>query len=372
MYCSQTYAMGNIELFFCLYARDWRDPPYCNSSHSRLLGFFSTLPGIWRALQCMRRYADTRNAFPHLANGGKYLCTILYYMTLSLWRVHKTSELKAVFITFATINAVYCTFWDLIMDWSLMDPYAKHRFLRDRLGYRQIWLYYLAIVVDPILRFNWIFYAIFANDVQHSALLSFFISLSEVGRRGLWMLFRVENEHCTNVGRFRASRDVPLPYIADSSETVNSPEHDGTTRPSTEDGGRDSLTPMVSKASGTDIETGTPNTPATPAQPSPGSLRRRNTPRTPLLTPTLRHVGTMLRTAHAQDYAKKKVPVNTGDAEDGASSDEEDEDVGPETAEIENLRRSADLQGFRDMRQVDELMRSTDEQVDPGSSSGSA
>lgn len=80
---------------------------------------------------------------------------------------------------------------------GLLDPYAKHKFLRDTLGYKQIWLYYFALVADPILRFNWVFYAIFADDVQHSAVLSFFVSLSEVCRRGLWMLFRVENEHCT-------------------------------------------------------------------------------------------------------------------------------------------------------------------------------
>jgi xenotropic and polytropic retrovirus receptor 1 len=72
MFCSQTYAMGNIELFFCLYARGWRDPPQCNSGHSRLLGFFSALPGVWRAAQCLRRYGDTRNWYPHIANMGKY------------------------------------------------------------------------------------------------------------------------------------------------------------------------------------------------------------------------------------------------------------------------------------------------------------
>lgn len=189
--------MGNIELFFCLYATDWSDPPICNSSHSRLLGFFTALPGIWRALQCIRRYYDTRNIFPHLVNCGKYAMTILYYMALSLFRLSKTTEMKSLFITFATINAIYCSIWDVVMDFSLLDPYAKHRFLRNTLGYKQIWLYYFAMIADPILRFNWIFYAIFADEVQHSALLSFLVSLSEVCRRGLWMLFRVENEHCT-------------------------------------------------------------------------------------------------------------------------------------------------------------------------------
>ena len=124
-----------MELFFCLYAKGWNDPGQCNSTHSRLLGFFSTVPGIWRALQCLRRYYDTRNAFPHLVNCGKYTFTILFYMSLSLYRIDKNDSLKALFITFATVNSIYCckfsrcilfshwslTFtaiWDLAMDWS--------------------------------------------------------------------------------------------------------------------------------------------------------------------------------------------------------------------------------------------------------------
>lgn len=109
MFCSQTYAMGNIELFFCLYAGGWSNPTTCNSSHSRLLGFFACLPGIWRALQCVRRYKDTKNIFPHLVNCGKYTWTILFYMSLSLWRIHKVDQLRALFIFCATINSTYCS-----------------------------------------------------------------------------------------------------------------------------------------------------------------------------------------------------------------------------------------------------------------------
>ena len=124
MYCSQTYSMGvshsrhtnrgfadelqNLELFFCLYAHNWSNPAQCNSNHSRLLGFLSTLPGIWRALQCLRRYYDTRNAFPHLVNCGKYTFTILSYMTLSLYRIDKSMSLKALFIACSTVNSIYC------------------------------------------------------------------------------------------------------------------------------------------------------------------------------------------------------------------------------------------------------------------------
>lgn len=125
MFCSLTFALGvssyilpaanyffnliqGIELFFCLYAREWNDPVMCNSSHSRLLGFLTALPGIWRALQCIRRYHDTKVVYPHLYNCGKYTWTILYYMTLSLYRVDKSHQMRALFIVCATINGVYC------------------------------------------------------------------------------------------------------------------------------------------------------------------------------------------------------------------------------------------------------------------------
>jgi hypothetical protein len=213
MFCSLTYSLGNAELFFCLYAGNWNNPAVCNSSNSHLLGFLATLPGIWRAAQCIRRYLDSRSVFPHLVNCGKYFFTVMQYMTLSLYRTNQTAHTKAAFIAMATINGTYCSIWDLFMDWSLGDPKARRKFLRPTLAYRKhVWVYYVAMVLDPILRFNWIFYAIYTSDTRHSPLVSFLVSISEVLRRGMWTLFRVENEHCTNVENAKASRDIPLPY----------------------------------------------------------------------------------------------------------------------------------------------------------------
>lgn len=98
------------------------------------------------------------------------------------------------------------------MDFSLLQPHARYRFLRDITALKSRWPYYLIMTVDPILRFNWIFYTIFAHDTQHSSIASFLIGFAEVTRRGLWTLLRVENEHCANVAQYKASRDVPLPY----------------------------------------------------------------------------------------------------------------------------------------------------------------
>lgn len=119
MFCSLTYSIGNLSTFFCLFAGNWNTPAVCNSSHSRLLGFLTTLPGIWRAAQCLRRFWDTGSWFPHMANFGKYIFTILQYMTLSMYRINQNPQMKALFITMATINSIYCIIWDIFMDWSM-------------------------------------------------------------------------------------------------------------------------------------------------------------------------------------------------------------------------------------------------------------
>lgn len=58
------------------------------------------------------------------------------------------------------------------------------------------------MIVDPLIRFNFILYVIFVFQAQHSSVMSFIIALSEVCRRGFWSLFRLENEHCTKFVSF--------------------------------------------------------------------------------------------------------------------------------------------------------------------------
>ncbi|KAF2113668.1 EXS family-domain-containing protein [Lophiotrema nucula] len=243
--------------------------------------------------------------------------------------------------------------WDVFMDWSLGDTTARHRFLRKHLGYKKVWMYYVAMIIDPILRFNWIPYAILPLETQHSTTLSFGISLSEVCRRGLWTLFRVENEHCTNVGRFRASRDIPLPYdIPSPSISTRSTEEEERASHEYED-----LHPQVA-----DHEPqGKDHSPKQKTHPTPPSLaptaqgvttstdleaqrtrssthshRRRprastlGTDESPLQR-GLTRVGTIIRTAHAQDFERRRKP-ELGKEErnltkdDEGSSDEDDDD----------------------------------------------
>ncbi|PNP84665.1 hypothetical protein FNYG_02294 [Fusarium nygamai] len=346
IYCSLTYATANIELFFCLYANYWQNPVQCNSSHSRALGFLTALPPIWRFLQCLRRYKDTRNVFPHLVNGGKYTATIIAAVMLSLYRIHDSNTHLALFITFSTINSIYCSFWDLFMDFSLLQPNSTHWCLRDILALKRRWLYYFIMVVDPILRFAWIFYAIFTHNTQHSTIVSFMVAFMEVTRRGMWTLFRVENEHCGNVSQYKASRDVPLPYrieplIARASmdSTVASHQPDETA-------GVASLE--------TPSRLGTAESTAVSAGQAEEGLSRRRTGGAAPPPPPKRTFSRMLAEAHKQDFEKKRRPLEQTSedpaAELGQSDDEDDADEAVsllEMSEAEDLARASSSSRYR-------------------------
>jgi hypothetical protein len=199
------------------------------------------------------------------------------------------------------------------MDWSLLQPNAKRQYLRDVRAYKKSWYYYTAMVIDVILRFNWIFYIIYTHDLQHSSVASFLVAFSEVTRRGMWTLFRVENEHCANVIRFKASRDVPLPYpLAADHATLFAAPHSEHSSP--EPAGM----PTTSSPS---LHRNRSATSAAEAGETPGmgenTLRRRLT--------------RVFAEAHTQDFEKKRKP-GAGDSQNPANQKargvtEEDDEV---------------------------------------------
>ncbi|KAG9231489.1 SPX domain-containing protein [Amylocarpus encephaloides] len=306
----------------------------------------------WRLLLAglypVERYYDTRNVFPHLVNCGKYGMTILFYATLSIYRIHQSRSNLALFSTFATMNSIYVckyTVWDLLMDWSLLQPNASKRLLRDVRGFKHTWWYYGAMIIDPILRCNWIFYSMYTHDLQHSTLVSFLVALSEVTRRGIWTLFRVENEHCSNVARFKAARDVPLPYSIHTTSEEDL-ERQETEIPGVEVGGITStLTRHASHTTATALEArqGT-------STEDGGSLRRRPTP--------VRTFTKVIADAHTQDFEKKRKPgvgdsdsagnrrrdSEVGDDVDG-SSDDDDENDAEDILDAEDLIRQRNRNG---------------------------
>jgi hypothetical protein len=225
------------------------------------------------------------------------------------------------------------------MDFSLLQSGSRHWCLRDILAIKTRWLYYFIMVVDPTLRFAWIFYAIFTHNTQHSTIVSFMVAFMEVTRRGMWTLFRVENEHCGNVSQYKASRDVPLPYRIEplmarastdgSSVATQQPE-------ATHGVGSFEEPSRQGTAESTGVSLG---------QAEEGVSRRRTGTGPPPLKRTLTR---LLAEAHKQDFEKKRRPLEQTpedpSSELGPSDDEDDADEAVsllEMTEAEDLARAS-------------------------------
>lgn len=229
--CSLTYSMSDIAMFFCYYSRTPNS--LCGSAHSRAVGALSCIPSYWRMIQCLRRFADSGDWFPHLLNAIKYGFGVAYYAALCAYRISvDKSAYRKPFIALATFNSIVTAIWDIVMDWSLLQTRGNNWLLRKdlylagkrdwktgRYSFKGKIVYYLAMVWDILIRFQWIVYALAPQTIQQSATTSFILAITEILRRFVWIIFRVENEHVANVHLFKVTGESPLPYPVYRSDT---------------------------------------------------------------------------------------------------------------------------------------------------------
>ncbi|KAG0034316.1 hypothetical protein BGZ82_005786 [Podila clonocystis] len=232
---SLSYSIEQFEFAICAYIHRWNDLPlYCKTSQMWITPFVTALPPWFRFMQCVRRFKDTAEWFPHLVNAGKYTSSLVTLFVYFAFRHYGGNALKAAYIFMAIVSSSYTFVWDVYMDWGLLrfGKYGGaaygHPFLRPELVYSKVWVYYMAIVLDFVGRFAWVVRFMPLNvDVT---ILSFSLALVEVLRRWQWNFFRLENEHLNNCGQFRAIKDIPLPfhirYEGETSEPEDSDEED--------------------------------------------------------------------------------------------------------------------------------------------------
>lgn len=101
------------------------------------------LPAWFRFAQCLRRYRDSREAFPHLVNAGKYSTTFLMVIFATL-RAYHASEYESTWenpytvcwILSSLFASTYAYIWDIKMDWGLFDSNSgENKFLREEVVY---------------------------------------------------------------------------------------------------------------------------------------------------------------------------------------------------------------------------------------------
>ncbi|XP_034162457.2 xenotropic and polytropic retrovirus receptor 1a [Pangasianodon hypophthalmus] len=208
---------------------DYSDDRKCNNYSYGLRAIIQCLPAWFRFVQCLRRYRDTKRAFPHLVNAGKYSTTFFVVAFSALYSTHKDQDdadaeaFLYLLIVFSTISSLYTLIWDLKMDWGLFDRNAgEHTFLREEIVYPQKAYYYCAIVEDVILRFSWTLQIALTNitHVSSADVVATALAPLEVFRRFVWNFFRLENEHLNNCGEFRAVRDISVAPLNADDQTL--------------------------------------------------------------------------------------------------------------------------------------------------------
>uniref|UniRef100_A0A8C3ACR6 Xenotropic and polytropic retrovirus receptor 1 n=1 Tax=Cyclopterus lumpus TaxID=8103 RepID=A0A8C3ACR6_CYCLU len=229
----------DLEYMICFYSfeLDWKkhdglisSKDVCNSYSYGVRAVIQCLPAWFRFVQCLRRYRDTKRAFPHLVNAGKYSTSFFVVTFAALYSTHK-AEAHAdaqiflyLYIGCLVVSSCYTLVWDLKMDWGLFDRNAgENTFLREEIVYPQKAYYYSAIVEDVLLRFSWtLTVSLSTVSGLHgiSDILATILAPMEVFRRFVWNFFRLENEHLNNCGEFRAVRDISVAPLNADDQTL--------------------------------------------------------------------------------------------------------------------------------------------------------
>lgn len=136
----------------------------------------ASLPLGIRIKQCFLDYRRTGN-IQHLANLAKYFVSNIP----NVLKIHAlvSPSAKSYLPIAMAVSSIYSLIWDLRVDWALGKVGRVYLF-------ESKW-YYMATVLDVILRFAWIA----ARPVEH---ILFLLQTLELFRRWVWIFFRVESE----------------------------------------------------------------------------------------------------------------------------------------------------------------------------------
>ncbi|XP_012279518.1 xenotropic and polytropic retrovirus receptor 1 isoform X3 [Orussus abietinus] len=223
----------DLQYFVCFYIKNssWtevNDVESCIIHEHSMRPFVACLPAWFRFAQCLRRYRDTKESFPHLINAAKYATSffvvVFSYLNLTYAKNYEVSTENPYFYLWLMASIVSSCFaytWDVKLDWGLFDAHiGENKFLREEIVYSSPYYYYFAIVEDFILRFGWAFsLSLTEMGYVHADLMVSIVAPLEVFRRFMWNFFRLENEHLNNCGKFRAVRDISVAPV-DSSDQI--------------------------------------------------------------------------------------------------------------------------------------------------------
>lgn len=113
-------------------------------------------------IQCVRRAIEEKSVMQGL-NGLKYLSTVVALIMRTLYDITRQNgkgltSWRVMAATTSGFTTVYSTYWDIVIDWGLLQKNSTNKWLRDKLLIPNKAVYFVAIVSSiTIIAFYFIF-----------------------------------------------------------------------------------------------------------------------------------------------------------------------------------------------------------------------
>lgn len=202
--------------------------------HTVVLPACMVSPLWWRFLQNLRQSYDNKQRWPYLGNAFKYFIAAQVSM-MGLFDPSKKNN--AVWILCFVFATLYQTFWDVFMDWELLEFRSNNGGWRPTLRSSRLYpsrtMYWTILAINFVLRFCWTlsflprWYLNPSGILQRSFNGHFFrvlgptLASAEIIRRTMWGFLRFELE------AIKTCRDDPtlaeqLKRCSQQNDTVES------------------------------------------------------------------------------------------------------------------------------------------------------
>ncbi|KAK5577086.1 hypothetical protein RB653_002024 [Dictyostelium firmibasis] len=213
----------NMQSIVCMFK--FNDPTFvpssiCIKSRAVIFPILSVLPFYWRAMQCVRRFWETGQFFPHITSAIRSTFSIVTSILLWVANNYGNTEWSWIKILWFVINVIgsfYKIYADFTVDWGLFLNYKTNKQwpLREKMVFKRKWVYYMAMSFDSFFRFVWLIVFSIRQGTTYRLdhpLFLFWFSLSEIAWAAQFIFFRVESEHVQCADTYSHFKDIPLPF----------------------------------------------------------------------------------------------------------------------------------------------------------------
>lgn len=216
--------MRSLEFYICYYGfGDFRHRRRntCRSNNVSTTFFFivAVIPYWSRFLQCIRRIFEDKDLI-HGCNATKYLLIIVAACLRTAYTLNRGTTWNITAWVFSGVATFYATYWDIVVDWGLLQRGCKNIFLREKLLVPHKTVYYVAMVSNQKTRaysvfcFFFLHYGLYVASFSwqvlnvllrlvwlqtvldlkfsflHRETMVALLACLEIVRRGIWNFFR--------------------------------------------------------------------------------------------------------------------------------------------------------------------------------------